>query len=386
VSDPDSDDAASGVCPHCGQPVGAADQFCESCGVPLVDSPVAPVATPDPVDSAKTAPVPVAPPRRCTCGGEIDADGFCTTCGLRALSERDHFSDQPVPNVAVVCDKGVVHPRNEDAAAVAASEHRVVLVVCDGVTTATDSDVASLAAALAARDVLAAAPDASSAAPAVVVEHWTDQLSLATASAQAAAAAADHTVDPTANPASTTYVAAVVDGSVLVSAWVGDSRCYWLPDTGAALQVSTDDSWASAQIAGGTAREVAEADSRAHAITRWLGVDSPGGEPSTASVALADPGWVLVCSDGLWNYCSPADELRTLLAVQVSAVGADPLAVASALCTWANEQGGHDNVTVALARQVGATPPAPAPSGPEPNEAPEPDPPGVQHRAPTRSN
>ena len=92
--------------------------------------------------------------------------------------------------------------------------------------------------------------------------------------------------------------------------WVGDSRCYWLPDDGPAVQVSTDDSWASAQIAQGTHRDVAEADPRAHAITRWLGVDSPGGAPSTASVALDGAGWVLVCSDGLWNYCSSADDLR----------------------------------------------------------------------------
>jgi serine/threonine protein phosphatase PrpC len=212
-----------------------------------------------------------------------------------------------------------------------------------------------------------------------VVEHWTRQLSDATAAAQQAAAAADHTVGPSESPASTTYVAAVVDGSVLVTAWVGDSRCYWLPDDGATVQVSTDDSWASAQIAQGTPREVAEADTRAHAITRWLGVDSPGGEPSTASVALDRPGWVLVCSDGLWNYCSPAGELRSLVAAQVGDVGTDPLAVASALCAWANEQGGHDNVTVALARLAGSTPP-------EPFESPEPDPPGVQSPAPTRSS
>jgi serine/threonine protein phosphatase PrpC len=67
-------------------------------------------------------------------------------------------------------------------------------------------------------------------------------------------------------------------------------------------------------------------------------------------VAVDQPGWVLVCSDGLWNYCSPADDLRSLVGDRVADVGADPLAVASSLCTWANEQGGHDNVTVALAR------------------------------------
>ena len=132
------------------------------------------------------------------------------------------------------------------------------------------------------------------------------------------------------------------------------------------MQVSTDDSWASNQIAQGTQRAVAEADPLAHAITRWLGVDSPGGAPSTASLALDQPGWVLVCSDGLWNYCSSADDVRALVGERVADVGADPLALASSLCTWANEQGGHDNVTVALARRP-AEPVPPVPTAPDQN-------------------
>ncbi len=360
------------ACPRCGQAVAATDQFCEACGAPLTAAAEAgalePVAASElPLSAGSTTQPPPAPaPRRCTCGGEIDADGFCTTCGLRAPSERDHFSEQPAPDIAVVCDKGVVHPRNEDAAAVAVADARRILVVCDGVTTATDSDIASLAAARAARDVLAAASAATSDAPAVVVEHWTQVLTDATAAAQSAASLPDVEVAAGESPPSTTYVAAVVDGPVLVTAWEGDSRCYWLPDEGAAVQVSTDDSWASNQIAQGTQRAVAEADPRAHAITRWLGVDSPGGAPSTASLALDQPGWVLVCSDGLWNYCSSADDVRALVGERVADVGADPLALASSLCTWANEQGGHDNVTVALARRP-AEPVPPEPTAPDQN-------------------
>jgi serine/threonine protein phosphatase PrpC len=344
--------SAATVCPHCGEAVGGADQFCESCGTPLrePDEMVAVV----PVGTTRPTPTPASLlPRSCSCGGVVDPDGYCTTCGLRALSERDHFSEQPAPDVAFVCDKGIVHTRNEDAAAVSVSERRIVLVVCDGVTSATDSDIASLAAARAARDILAAAPDPDSVSPAAMVEHWTERHVEAAAAAQAGAADAAEGVAAGENPPSSTYVAAVVDGSLLVAAWVGDSRCYWLPDAGPAIQVSTDDSWATAQIAQGTPREVAEADPRAHAITRWLGIDNPGGVPSSTSIALDGPGWVLVCSDGLWNYCSPAANLRDLIAAQVATVGADPLAVASALCRWANDQGGHDNVTVALARLVG---------------------------------
>jgi serine/threonine protein phosphatase PrpC len=61
------------------------------------------------------------------------------------------------------------------------------------------------------------------------------------------------------------------------------------------------------------------------------------------------PGWLLVCSDGLWNYCSPAADLRDLVRDR-AATDPDPTAVAAALVDFANGEGGQDNVTVVLAR------------------------------------
>ena len=60
------------------------------------------------------------------------------------------------------------------------------------------------------------------------------------ASARALVAAANaaneaviaHTAAGPGNPASCTFVAAVVDGPLLIVGWVGDSRAYWLPDAG----------------------------------------------------------------------------------------------------------------------------------------------------------
>ena len=94
----------------------------------------------------------------------------------------------------------------------------------------TDSDVASLAAARAARDVLAVSDPRAMGTAATRLA----------ASARALVAAADaaneaviaHTTAGPANPASCTFVAAVVDGPLLVVGWVGDSRAYWLPDAG----------------------------------------------------------------------------------------------------------------------------------------------------------
>jgi serine/threonine protein phosphatase PrpC len=345
------------ICPGCGAPITAGDQFCESCGATL-DAASAAVAAPEPTstDSAPTAPIGLVVPEReappaavCSCGGVIDADGWCTVCGLRATNERDHTTEQLDVNVAAVCDKGRVHARNEDAYALARTGDRITLVVCDGVTSTTDSDVASLAAARSARDELQRTADAPSRRPAALGEYWTDALERAVVAAQREAEAAAASVASSENPPSCTFVAAVVDGPVLVAGWVGDSRCYWFGADGTDLQVSVDDSWASAEVANGIPRDVAERDPRAHAITRWLGVDAPTPVPTCASIPVTSGGWVLVCSDGLWNYCSEAKDLSQLLTDQIDQSDGDALAVAAGLCDWANQQGGHDNVTVALA-------------------------------------
>ena len=83
------------------------------------------------------APTPCA-----ECGGVVGDDGYCTQCGTKAPSARDHFEEQPAPWVAGVCDRGIRHYRNEDAMALAVEADRAVLVVCDGVSNTVDSDVA----------------------------------------------------------------------------------------------------------------------------------------------------------------------------------------------------------------------------------------------------
>lgn len=323
-------------CPECDEPIAADDSFCENCGAPHR-----------------------APPKPCAeCGGSVGPDGWCTVCGARVSNGRDHLAESPSSSVAAVTDKGRVHTRNEDAFALAVRPEGtptsrdgedntfVALVVCDGVTTTTDSDVASFAAACAARDLLAAARRPSGSVT-ERQEQWSDHLRAAADAAGKAAHLSTRPGDP--EPPSCTFVAAVVDGAVITAGWVGDSRAYWLPDGsdhGGAEQLTVDDSWAAVQIAAGVPREVAEADRRAHAITKWLGADYREVEASTMSMIAQTSGWLLVCSDGLWNYCSAGDDLRQLVARQPT----EPLACAEALVTWANEQGGHDNITVALAR------------------------------------
>ena len=137
---------------------------------------------------------------------------------------------------------------------------------------------------------------------------------------------------------------------MLVVASVGDSRAYWIPDTGEAAMLTTDDSYAAEQIASGVSRADAESGPQAHAITRWLGSDAPDHTPVTTSMNLDSAGWVLLCSDGLWNYCSAPEDLADLVRRTDGTGDPAPLTLAGALVDWANAQGGVDNITVALAR------------------------------------
>ncbi|MBO3083362.1 protein phosphatase 2C domain-containing protein [Cellulomonas sp. zg-ZUI188] len=330
------------TCSACGTVAEPESRFCEHCGTPLGGTaPPAPAPAPAAVVEAPEEPtVPVCR----ACGGTIAADGYCEHCGEPAVNERDHWSELPSPLVGGVCDRGRRHTRNEDAMALGVVGTTAVLVVCDGVSTVPDSDIASLAAARAARDVL------STDAP-QTVPSWSALLVGAAASADTAITEAiGGDMAGRAEPPSCTFVAAVVDGPTVVAGWLGDSRVYWLPDEGQALQVSVDDSAANEMIARGVPRATAEASREGHAITRWLGPDAQTVVPSTATTRAQGPGWVLVCSDGLWNYCSEADDVADLVHRTVAQVGTAPDAVAAELVRWANAQGGHDNITAALAR------------------------------------
>ena len=359
------------LCPKCSSPVASGERFCEACGADLgpaaaVGAPASTASVPPSQDAAPDgagapdgAVAPETAPAPChECGGEVADDGYCTQCGAAAVSPRNHYSEQPAPEVAAVCDRGIRHVRNEDAVALAAGPdagNRAVLVVCDGVSSSTDSDVASLAAARAARDVLAAIPG-TRAGNSVGTRVAASAKALVMAADAANVAVIAHTSSRPGNPASCTFVAAVLEGVELTVGWVGDSRAYWLPDTGVPRLLTVDDSFAAEQIADGVSRAEAESGPQAHAITRWLGVDAPDHTPRTVSLDLDGPGWLLVCSDGLWNYCSEARDLAALVTDTAGRSGSGPLALAGALVDWANAQGGQDNITVALARVPSAGP------------------------------
>jgi serine/threonine protein phosphatase PrpC len=142
-------------------------------------------------------------------------------------------------------------------------------------------------------------------------------------------------------------VAAAVRGRQAAFASVGDSRAYWV-DAEGALQIGNDDSLAGALVASGRFTvEQAMASAGAHALTKWLGVDSVDAAPTVTNVELPGPGLIVLASDGLWNYAPDPDELGRL----IGPVGAEvPLDLARRLADFAVRAGGGDNITVAVGR------------------------------------
>lgn len=284
---------------------------------------------------------------------------FCEACGAAVATpvqsekgHRDHFTLSPADWVAGVCDRGLVHERNEDAMALAASAtpgSHAALVVCDGVTSAPDSDIASLAAARAALAILAApfSKGLGGQDSAVVAAGRTFERAVREAQTAVLRESERHAV----RAGACTFVAVVVAGDVVWSAGIGDSRAYWVPDTGQPALLTRDDSMAEMLIASGVPRAEAEDAPIAHTITRWLGMEASDLDPDAQRFELPGPGWIVVCSDGLWNYASSETQLAAVLAeAQRSVASAEPLAIADALVRWAHAQGGHDNITAALAR------------------------------------
>jgi serine/threonine protein phosphatase PrpC len=339
------------TCPTCGEATAVTGRYCEACGGELAAG-----------SAGSAAPQPWA-------GGPAAApdaiDGYCSHCGMKQPDPSDH-REVDLGSIAAVTDRGLVHGRNEDAFAIARVERPDgivrILVVCDGVSSTSDSHLAARGAVRAACDRL---EQIIRAAPEMVDEALArTALGMAVADAQAAVRrvppsggenpsctfvatiAADRpppSTDPDSAPGSAPYSSS--HDVLVVTGWLGDSRAYLLPDDDL-VPLSIDDSWATDEIGAGMDPAAAYADNRAHSITRWLGADATDVEPRISVHLVPAAGRVLLCSDGLWNYAAEVAELRAVIDPR-RPLG--PLALAQSLTNFARDAGGHDNITVAVA-------------------------------------
>jgi serine/threonine protein phosphatase PrpC len=308
-------------CPFCTASLPDDDLYCESCGKPLQQA-----------ASASAG---------CSCGAlaeEIDEDGYCGRCGrLARRPASDHVEVVLSADFAGVSDRGIKHQRNEDRFAIRQVGTGYVLVVCDGVSSSSQSELASSAVAEGVANALEASLRRHSASS----PERTVRTALEGAQNKLADGAGENSDAP-----STTVVAALIDGCEATIGWAGDSRAYWIADTGETHQLTLDHSWINdVVLAGAMSREEAAQAPQAHGITRWLGADAgENAEPEIVHLTLTGPGYLLLCSDGLWNYAEEPSKLHDLLR------GSDSLEIARAYVDYGIEQGGHDNITAVVLR------------------------------------
>jgi serine/threonine protein phosphatase PrpC len=282
------------VCPACGLQAVDGDRFCEACGSPL------------------------------TPGVVVDA------------AERREFDDGIAGGVT---DRGHVHRRNEDAMHVTRIGDRVLAIVCDGVSSSAAAADASSAAAEAGAAALASTLD----------DDGVDRVGAMRAAFTAALDAVVQvpwTRTRKHGAPACTFLGATWDGEEITIGAVGDCRAYWVSDD-TVEQLTVDDSWVQEQVdIGQLSNDEAERHPYAHAITRWLGEDAPGGAPRVTTFVPSTSGRLLLCSDGLWNYASTTERMGAL--VREHPASARPIDVARALTRVALASGGRDNITVVV--------------------------------------
>jgi protein phosphatase len=146
----------------------------------------------------------------------------------------------------------------------------------------------------------------------------------------------------------TTAVLAYVQNHQLFITHVGDSRAYRITSTGC-HQVTVDDDLASREAIYGSAfyREALQYPGTG-SLTQALGmVDSMQLQPTTQRFWLIEPCIFLLCTDGLSDF----DLIDRIWAQEIKPVFHDRsqlFPIAQRLIDIANEQNGHDNVTVGL--------------------------------------
>ncbi len=142
----------------------------------------------------------------------------------------------------------------------------------------------------------------------------------------------------------TTLTAVVILGSRMTIAHVGDSRAYAVYLDGR-MQVLTRDHSLVKRLEelGQITAEEAEVHPQRNVLYRALGQGEPF-EPDVTTAPLPQPGYVLLCSDGLWGLVSDAEMFRLIAAAP------SPHRACQTLVDSANAAGGTDNITAILVR------------------------------------
>lgn len=287
------------------------------------------------------------------CGAAVhEGDNFCEECGASvkqnsstqsAVCDKFPKSEEFVidSNLAAVTNKGRRHPANEDSGTVFKCHNGdSILIVADGVSSSVNAVSGSQKAIEAIKNYMI-----NNAAPAK--QLITEAINLGDACVKSLPY--EIKTDGLYGP-ETTVVTALVQGDNITIGWVGDSRAYILSEDSQKL-LTVDDSWVEMVVAeGAMTREQASLDRRAHCVTQVLGMHDAEAEIHLVEAKLNKGELLLLCSDGLWNYFQ--SEKALINAIASFGINSEAVSICQHLTQLANAAGGHDNITVALLKNL----------------------------------
>jgi serine/threonine protein phosphatase PrpC len=145
----------------------------------------------------------------------------------------------------------------------------------------------------------------------------------------------------------TTLTAALVLGQQITVAHVGDSRAYFVYPDGRIEAITRDHSLVKRlEELGHISAEEAENYPHRNVLYRALGQGEIL-EPDIFTLAFPQPGYLMMCSDGLWGVVSEQDIVRS--------INESPTLQRACqnLISAANTAGGPDNISVVLVQLIG---------------------------------
>jgi protein phosphatase len=151
---------------------------------------------------------------------------------------------------------------------------------------------------------------------------------------------AQRAVTQAAPGSGTTLTAALVLGQQMTIGHVGDSRAYAIQPYGEGEALTRDHSLVKRlEELGQISSEEAAVHPQRNVLYRALGQGEVL-EPDIFSTTFPQPGYLLLCSDGLWSVLSESDLFNLVITAK------DLRSACQRLVAAANEAGGPDNISV----------------------------------------
>lgn len=144
----------------------------------------------------------------------------------------------------------------------------------------------------------------------------------------------------------TTLTTALILGEQVTIGHVGDSRLYYVFPDGRMDVMTNDHSLVKRLLdLGQISEEEAKTHPNKNVLYRALGQSEPF-RPDIQTTQIPRPGYIMICSDGLWGSVSDEEIFRIITSNENASIACGQLIDA------ANEAGGPDNISVVLIKFI----------------------------------